>query len=199
MSKTSLFFHCEEWKLHFGSLEIFFKTTKIWRFAYRRHFCRNKTKKKFWKRFQGTSNATFWLDNEETNSFWTNLEEIEDNCGWFKSLRTYSSLYMQIDIVGINKKLYWALPHFQRAFIWILRIILNADSINSFVIFLFAPLSVGNSWRSYIFPSLFFQSWHRVNSTSYTYGVVAAVPSSAGWIWWRGRLKKYGHYFRLYF
>ena len=68
-----------------------------------------------------------------------------------------------------EKKLCWALPHFQRAFIWILRIILNADSINSFVIFLFAPLSVGNSWRSYIFPSLFFQSWHRVNSTSYTW------------------------------
>ena len=38
-------------------------------------------KKKFWKRFQGTPNAAFWLDNEETNSFWTNLEEIEDNCG----------------------------------------------------------------------------------------------------------------------
>ena len=45
----------------------------------------------FWKIFQGTRNGTFWLSNEKTNCIWTNLEEIGDNCGWFKLLWTYSS------------------------------------------------------------------------------------------------------------
>ena len=46
----------------------------------------------FWKIFQGTRNGTFWLSNEKTNCIWTNLEEIGDNCGWFKLLRTYSNI-----------------------------------------------------------------------------------------------------------
>ena len=48
----------------------------------------------FWKIFQGTRNGTFWLSNEKTNCIWTNLEEIGDNCGWFKLLRTYSIIDM---------------------------------------------------------------------------------------------------------
>ena len=80
---------------------------------------------KFFCSESGTSNATFWLTNEKTNSIWTQNVVIKLVCGHFKSIWTYSNLCMP---TGRSVVLFFASSHFLADLIVLVQVAFGRES-----------------------------------------------------------------------